>query len=108
MCEVIMMVDASHAVLANMCSHTGGLMSLSVGVLHGNSSKQKLNTRSSTKPELVGISKYLPYTLWLSNFMKLKGFDTLKNVIYQDNMSAIRMERNVRNSCTGNLNHINI
>ena len=31
-----------------------------------------------------------------------------KNVIYQDNQSAIRMERNERNSCTGNSRHIHI
>ena len=41
-------VDASHAVHANMKGHTGGIMSMGTGTLHNKSSKQKLNTRSTT------------------------------------------------------------
>ena len=32
----------------------------------------------------------------------------MRNVVYQDNQSAIRMKKNGRNSCTGNSRHINI
>ena len=42
------------------------------------------------------------------NFLKAQGYDLSKNIIYQDNQSAIRMEKNKRNSCTGNSRHINI
>ena len=78
------------------------------GTLHTKSSRQKLNTKSSTEAELVGVSEYLPYNLWMNNFFKSQGYDLSKNVIYQDNQSAIRMEKNGRNSCTGNSRHINI
>ena len=78
------------------------------GVLHARSSKQKLNTKSSTEAELVGVSEYLPYNIWLLNFMRAQGYDIKYNVLYQDNESAIRMEKNGRNSCTGNSRHVDI
>ena len=31
-----------------------------------------------------------------------------ENVLYQDNMSAIKLEKNGRNSCTGNSRHISV
>jgi hypothetical protein len=41
-------VDASFAVHPDMKSHTGGAMSVGKGVVHGNSTRQKINTTSST------------------------------------------------------------
>ena len=101
-------VDASHAVHENMRGHTGGTMSMGRGTLHNKSSKQKLNTRSTTESELVGVSEYLPYDLWQVNFFMEQGYDIRNNIIYQDNESAIKMERNGRNSCTGNSRHVDI
>jgi hypothetical protein len=49
-------VDASFAVHPDdMHSHTGGAMMLGKGVIYGTSTRQKLNTKSSTKVELVGV-----------------------------------------------------
>ena len=41
-------------------------------------------------------------------FLGDQGYEIKNNTIYQDNQSAIRMERNGRNSCTGNSRHIHI
>ena len=41
-------VDASYAVHPNMRGHTGGCLTLGRGMLHGRSSKQKLNAKRST------------------------------------------------------------
>ena len=101
-------VDASYGVHLDMKSHTGGTMSFGYGTLHTKSSKQKLNTKSSTEAELVGVSEYLPYNIWLMNFLKEQGYGIKNNVLFQDNQSAIRMEVNGRNSCTGNSRHIDI
>jgi hypothetical protein len=49
-------VDASYAVHSDMKSHTGGTISFGRGTIMSKSSKQKLNTKSSTKAELVGAS----------------------------------------------------
>ena len=56
-------VDAAYAVHPNIRSHTGGSMSMGWGVLHARSSKQKLNTKSLTEAELVGVSEYLLYNI---------------------------------------------
>ena len=87
-------VDASYAVHHNMRSHTGGAMSLGWGTIHNKSTKQKLNTKSSTEAEVVGVSDYVPYNIWLINFLKEQGYEIEHNIIYQDNESAIRMEKN--------------
>ena len=106
--HVFMWVDAAFAVHPNMRSQTGGAMSMGWGIVHGKSSKQKLNTKSSTESELVGVSEYLPYNIWLLNFMKHQGYRVKHNTLFQDNESAIKMEKNGRNSCTGNSRHVDI
>ena len=80
-------------------------MSLGWGTIHNKSSKQKLNTKSSTEAEIVGVSEYIPYNIWLVNFLNEQGYKIQHNIVYQDNESAIRMEKNGRNSCTGNSRH---
>ena len=41
-------------------------------------------------------------------FLRKQGYIITENTIYQDNQSTIRMQKNGRNSCTGNSRHINI
>ena len=101
-------IDAAYAVHANMRGHTGGAMSMGYGIIHGKSSKQKINTKSSTESELVGVSEYIPYNLWLTMFLSEQGYEMINNTVYQDNQSAIQMEKNGRNSCTGNSRYINV
>ena len=88
-------VDAAYAVHPNMKSHTGGSLSLGHGTLSNKSSTQKLNTKSSTEAELVGLSEYLLYNIWMKNFLESQGYEVKENVIYQDNESAIRWKRMV-------------
>ena len=88
-------VDAADAVWNNMRSQTGGYISLGQGMIHARSSKQKLNTKSSTESELVGMSDYLPYNLWLTNFLQEKRYNLKTNVVYRDNQSVIKMEKMV-------------
>lgn len=101
-------VDASYAVHPNMRGHTGGTMSYGTGVVHAKASKQKINVKSSTECEVVGTSEYVPYNIWLMMFMEWQGFPLKNNILFQDNQSAIKIERNGRNSCTGNSRHVNI
>jgi hypothetical protein len=101
-------VDASYAVHPDFKSHTGGVMSLGRGGLVCKSSKQKLNTKSSTEAELVGGSDYLPYILWVTNFLKEHGYDVVENILEQDNESAIKLETNGRMSAGPRSRHIDI
>ena len=99
-------IDASHAIHPNMRGHTGGAITFSIGIVHGKSSKQKINTKSTIESEIVGVSEYVPYKIYLINFLEAQGYILKEKIIYQDNESAIRMEKNGRTSCTGNSRHI--
>ena len=101
-------IDAAYAVHNNMRSHTGGAISMGLGVLHARSSKQRLNTKSSTEAEVVGVSDYLPYNLHFVMFLREQGYTVRKNVLFQDNESAIKMETNGRMSCTSNSKHVDV
>ena len=101
-------VDASYAVHNDMKSHTGGAMSLSRGVFSTKSTKQKLNTKSSTEAEVVGVNDYLPSTIWTTIFLSHQGIDLKESTLDQDNTSAMKMERNGRDSCSQRSRHIDI
>ena len=64
--------------------------------------------KSSAEAEVVGISEYLPYNIQIRNFMEAQGYKIERNTIYQDNTSAIKMETNGKNLCTGNSRHVHI
>jgi hypothetical protein len=50
-------IDAPFAaVYKDMRSHTGATMTLGSGVIFSISTKQKINTRSSTEADLVGVA----------------------------------------------------
>ena len=101
-------VDASFAVHSDMRSHTGGVISFGRGGIICKSKKQNINTKSSTEAELIGASDYLPHTLYVKMFMEAQGYPIAKAVFYQDNESAIKMERNGKASCGQRSRHIDI
>jgi hypothetical protein len=57
-------VDSSYAVHPDMRIHKGGAVSLGRGVIYRTSKRQKINTKSSTKVELVGVDDVMPQVLW--------------------------------------------
>ena len=77
-----------------MKGHTGGKTSFGHGVTHSKCSKQKMNAKSSTGAEIVGASDYLAHTVWLAGFMKDQGYPITRKIFYQDNLSAIQIEKN--------------
>ena len=81
-------VDASYAVHPDMKSHTGGVISFGRGALFSKSTKQKLNTKSSTEAELVGASDYLPSTIWAMLLLKAQGYNMEESKFFQDNQST--------------------
>ena len=101
-------IDASFAVQKDMRSHTGGFMTMGTAGAYVQSSKKKLNTKSSTEAELVGVDDVLTQVIWTLYFLKEKGHMIKGNVIYQDNQSAIRLEKNGKRSSSKRMRHINI
>jgi hypothetical protein len=49
-------IDASFATHADMKSHTGVMLTLGKGAAYTASTKQKLNTKSSTESEVAGVN----------------------------------------------------
>jgi hypothetical protein len=101
-------VDASYAVHPDMRSHTGSSMSLGKGSIYSSSTRQKLNTKSSTEAELVGVSDAMSQIIWTRYFMEAQGYEIDENVIGQDNMSTMLLENNGRASSSKRTRHISI
>ena len=59
--NMIWSIDASFAVHTDMKSHTGYCMSLRIGSPISGLSSQKINTRSSTESELVGVDDTIEF-----------------------------------------------
>ena len=101
-------VDASFAVHPDFKSHTGAVMTMGKGAVQSLSRKQKLNTRSSTEAELVGADDAAGMILWTKLFLEEQGYGVKKNILYQDNKSAILLETNGRQSAGKRSRAINV
>ena len=91
-------VDAAFAVHQDFKSHMGGAMTFRQGAVQNISRKQKLNTKSSTDAELVAADDVSVMVLWTKLFLEEQGYKVEKNILYQDNKSAILLEENGRKS----------
>ena len=86
--EVLTYVDVSYATHDNMRGRTGGCMKFG--------------------SEVVGASNYMPFSILLDMYMENQGYKVKQNQLMRYNVSAMKMDKNGRNSCTGNYRHINI
>ena len=103
-------MDASFAVHPDYKSHTGATMSYGDGngAVQSISRKQKLNTRSSTESELVGVDDASVMILWTKLFLEEQGYNINSNILYQDNKSAILLETNGKKSSGKRTRALNI
>ena len=74
-------VDAAFGVHQDYKSHTGGTLSLGKGSIYSTSTKQKLNTKSSTEAELVAVDDLMPQILWTRMFLEAQGLIVNNNII---------------------------
>ena len=81
---------------------------MGIGFPISSSTKQKLNTRSSKKSDIVGVNNFIPSILRTRNFLNVKDCGVTKNIIFQDNKSAIIMNKNGKSSSGKRKKHINI
>jgi hypothetical protein len=111
-------VDASFAIHKDMRSHTGAVLTLGQGALMSMSLKQKINTKSSTEAELVGVDDAMNFVEWIQLFVEqqiksINDDSVLRKigsdvVIQQDNTSTIQLVNNGQASSTKRTRHINI
>ncbi len=101
-------VDTSYGIHRDMKGHNGGVISMGQGAIIHGCSKQKINTKSSTESEVVGASDFLPSTIWTKYFLEAQGYKVRRNILFQDNTSAIKMIKNGIASCGSKSRHIHI
>ena len=104
--EMCAWVDVSYGVHDDCRSHTGGAISWGWGVLLTMCKKQKLNTKSSTEGEIVGVSDFLPNMIWARMFLEAQGDVIQKSKLYQDNQSAMKIILNGRKSSGQKTKHM--
>jgi hypothetical protein len=101
-------VDASFAVHPDFKSHTGAVMKMGKGAILSVCMKQKLNGHSSCESELIGTDNSSVMILWTKLFMEAQGYRIKKNIVYQDNMSTLRLLKNGKRSSGKRTHALNI
>jgi hypothetical protein len=101
-------INASFAIHPDMKSHTDGTLSLGKGSVYNLWRKQRLNTKSSTEAELMGVDDGMPLVVWTRNFITAQGYKVKYNDVYQDNQSAMLLEKNGRALSGRRTQHIDI
>jgi hypothetical protein len=101
-----------------MRSHTGAVLILGQGALMSMSLEQKINTKSSTEAELVGVDDAMNFVEWIHLFVEQQIKSINNNsiltkigcdaVIQQDNTSTIQLQNNGQALSTKRTRHINI
>jgi hypothetical protein len=66
------------------------------GAVASPSNKQKCNTKSLTETEIIALHDKLSDVIWMRYFVECQGYDVDKRIIFQDNMSALSLEKNGR------------
>jgi hypothetical protein len=86
-----------------MKSHTGGatMLSMGTGCVYSMSSSTK-------KAELVGVNDAMNMVLWCRLFLEAQGFTVIDNILYQDNESAMLLEKNGKMSSSKHTRHLEI
>ena len=101
-------IDASFAVHPDMKSHTGAIFTLGKGSIISSSTKQKVNSRSTTEAELIAVDDKVSKIVWSKKFLEHQGFKVNLNVIYQDSTSTIKLMNNGKLSSGKCARHFNI
>ena len=63
-------IDASFVVHPDCKSHAGACLTLGHGSVFSLSAKQKINTKSSTEAELVGVDDAMIFVMWMKHFFE--------------------------------------
>ena len=90
--EVTAFVDASYGVHADFKSQTGQVITIDgAGPIHVHAGKQRLNSKSSTEAELIGLSDSLSQVIWTRDFLMEQGYQVGPATVMQDNQSCMAL-----------------
>jgi hypothetical protein len=76
------------------------------GVIASSSNKMKCKTKNSTDTELVLLADKLSNIVWMQYFIECQGYNVDKYIIFQDNMSALSLQKNGRTLFSKQTKHI--
>jgi hypothetical protein len=82
-------IDASYGIHGDFKSHSGMVITLGKGPIDVASTKQKINTKSSSEAELIALSDKASQVIWHREFLIAQGYPPSPATIYQDNTSTI-------------------
>ena len=83
-------------------------MNMGKGLIYSSSTRQNINTKSSTEAELVGVDDGMAIIIWMQHFLEAQGYKATDNILYQGNQSAMLLEKNGWGSSGKRTRHINI
>jgi len=95
-------IDGSH----HCRGQTGSLVTFGAGAVSSSSNKQKGNTKSSTETDIIALHDKLSDVIWMRYFVECQGYTIDECIIFQDNMSALSLEKNGRVSSSKRTTHI--
>jgi hypothetical protein len=84
------------------------MMTMGQGAANAQLSKQKLNTKSSTESEFVDVDDVISQVIWMKYFLEAQDELIEDNIVYQNNQSTIKLEKNGTKSSGKRTRHINI
>jgi hypothetical protein len=87
-------VDASHNRHWNCRGHGGAMFTMGQGATTSYSRKVKLNSRSSTKTQLLTLDMYMPEMLWPLYYIQSQGYEPECVGLYQDNINTQLLIKN--------------
>ena len=83
-------------------------MMIGKGSTYSTSRKQRINARSSTEAELIGVNDAMSMILWTRLFLEAQGYEVTDNVVFQDNQSTMLLAKSGRQSSGQSTRHIEI
>ena len=69
---------------------------------------KKITTKSSTETELVAVHDKTGDILWTCHFLEAQGYTIQENIIFQDNMSTLSLEKSGRTSSSKRTKHTKV
>jgi hypothetical protein len=88
-------IDGSHQIHEDCRGQTSSLATFGKGAVSSSLNKMKCNT-NSTETELISFADILTDIIWMRYFGECQGYNINKYVVFQDNMSALSLEKNGR------------
>ena len=106
--SILWQISAVYGIHPYLKGRSSGMMLFLNGPVASKSSKHRINSRSSTQSEIIGVDDRIPGVLWMFHFLSGCSFEVNENIVYQDNQSLIPMERNEKYLCGKKTHNIDL